>query len=268
MLEGKKLVCINCGVETPSHINPTFCPNCESAISIDRATLTKNDPERIAALDAINAGVASGDFESAAASYDRMITKNPEPGLVYASGILHIKWSNHVLNAIDYGQPGYMESNSATIDLSNAIASRSRSKFTHVVETYKLDQSHQDSLSYAYTVFLSQIKLGNYQNAKSTAARIPKMGSAEVSDYSGAVLDAHTGRYDSVLKYTDSLVAAGKLYPNAAFYAALAMFNKRMDRDALQLATSLRDVIGPARVDRLIGKINALGRISEGPISI
>ena len=255
---GSSLICNYCGVDTQSYGPTGFCSNCESMTAGSRASLTNRDAELLQALNSINGYLGAADFANAAKMYDQLSAKYKDPGFTYASGILHIKWSNAAVSKLDYNLPGYMEQNAQYVDLSNSLISKSKSMFYNVIELYKLDQAHQDAPNYVHTVFLCHLKLGDHRQAERSAKRLSELKVQDAADYSALALGASLGKYDEVLKATSSMAASGRLGVNAAFYAAMAMFNKRKNREAMAIAKAIYPYLPKSRIDSFIRNVQRI----------
>ncbi len=248
---GTVVACRYCGAATPVFGSIGVCHGCENVVSLSRDALAKRSSDIVAALDSINAQLASGMYDGATAAYDALYAKYADPALLYVEGLVCNMQSNHEVGLISYDREGFMEENTLHRDAAARHAARARLLFNKAISACNAVLSKESSPDVMFVAFLANIKLGNLRNAESLLGALTGSGSHYLSMYATMVLDSAAGRFDRVPADAERLMKPDAWSINAFFYMALALLKKGDAKGALKLVGALKKNVSSAAIDAL-----------------
>ncbi len=257
----KKLFCIYCGTETYVLNNIGICSNCENIISLPSSVLIKQDPEAVSKISAINEklsnqNITETDFEEAIKIYDELIAKKNNLGYLYAKALLLIKYSNYLINQINYNKQGFMDENSELNEKSIKLVSDSKLLLYKIISTCNANiNSNINSFNEIYLMFLANIKLNNFKAAQSSLNLIKNFNEIFILEYSQLIFNIAIKNYENATNNAKNLLMHDNFSINALFYYSFVLFNKKEFKQSKNILQQLQKYIKNDNIKNLIQDI-------------
>ncbi len=250
------LLCSYCGSETASMGDNCICSNCESFVDSTRVALDKRDHALLEALGAINSYVRDSEYDNAIVVYDKLISLNRDPCLMYAEGLLYLQYSNHELAMISYDKQGFMEDNALHRDKAAKLASASKRLLAKGIATAQSEISSGNSSPVVlYSLFLCQLRLSNYRGAQNSMKALESTGSGYLAAYASMLFNADMGHYDGAIASAERLLTGKDFSVNALFYIGLSKFKKGHAADAKRILVALSGLVYSEAIAALLKEI-------------
>lgn len=252
-------MCGYCGAETVALGGIGMCSNCENMINLSRDTIESVDPALASSLGSIITAMASNDFDSVDKSYDALLAEKRSPQLLYASALARIKHSNYEISQIRYDRKGFMEENAVHRSNASKLMSAARRMLTKGAYMSKSTVSKgESSPAVAFSLFLSQLKLGNMRGARYALKLLGKTGDEYSLAYANMLFASSMRKYKEADKYAFKLTTPQSFSINAFFYMAFSMFKRHAFGDARTLLSGISGFIKSSNPELLLEAIDRM----------
>lgn len=252
----RTLLCSYCGCETPSIGGRCICSNCESFVDSTRVALERKNHVLLEMLGNINAYVRDSKYDDAIAVYEKLVSINKDPGLMYAESLLYLQYSNHELAKISYDRAGFMEENSLHRDRAAKLASSSKRLLAKGISIAESEISNGNSSPIIlYSLFLCQMKMENYRGAQKSVRELEAGGSKYLAAYASMLFHAEIGQYKNAVADAESLLDGKNFSVNVLFYIGLTKFKEGHTKDAKRILVALAGLAPSKEIGAMIAKI-------------
>ena len=232
----KRFRCAHCSHFAPSY-NPNFgfCPFCELYTNKNDSDLAQ---AQVTVLDEIYSNLSSAKFPEAAAAFDKLLSSDKSPQNLYGAAVFYMLYSDYEYSKREYTRPrGFMEDNAMSINLGLEMYSKAKLLLYQSISLCdKVPKENKDA-SLCYTKFLAYTKLKKKFEASRTLAELAQIDNERfMTDYAGMI--QHCSMADKLSE--SSIVKVIDLgIPNAFYYAANLLAERKKFREAKELATKL-----------------------------
>lgn len=250
---GEPLMCLYCGAETLTLAGTGACMVCEARLIYKRRQIAGLYGELRNSLEEINSAILKSDYDTVLKEYAQILLRHKEPGFLYANALANVKFSNYKLSQIRYDREGFMEENIVLRNDAAKLIADAKLLLIKALDSMDLENQSADQL---YLRFLCHVKLGSNRAASaSVLSQLKAAGNQMLAAYATLVFEAELGNYDAVIRTAESLMGKDRLWINALFYVAYAMFKKQRIEESRSLAKLLMTYGFTQKTDYLLSDI-------------
>ena len=256
----KRQACGYCGNENAAASNVWVCAYCESANFLSTLSLKQSDEALMGALSNAIGAMIDDDYEAAAAEYDKIAVRSPDPQTLYGQAVFYFAYSNNEVASIRYDRPGFMEENAMHREKASAMHSKALRILSKV--SYLCDKSakeaHMDA-ALGFTFFMASVKMGDLKTARRAIDIIEVYGNTFLGSYARMVFGAELGQYADVVVHAQELLKADNFSPNAYYYTAWALFKYGRANDARRMFRALEGQIQSNSISAMVERLGPNG---------
>lgn len=262
------LTCPHCGASTKSaEGRGSFCNFCEQYINVSDEEVQKEMSAEIAFTE-IHAATREEKWDAAQKKITTLLQGSTDPRLFYISALFYLYLSDVKYRERDYTLHGFMEQNANNITASLDLTSKCKECFYRSVRLVKndLDRNELDSnalidAGFAFTKFMSEIKLHRFVDARKTLKMLhgPSVQSL-LADYADMVYQVETNGKD-VEASLEKMLSAMDI--NSFYYLAKALAKQKKLDEAEQVLNLLKDKANISMARELMNRIKSAQEASK-----
>ncbi len=247
--QGKK-ECKACGSDVRSPNKDGICHFCELPCTMAAKNVDKSASKSIETVWQL---IGDSKWDAAATYFPSIAGQKDDPVSVYCAGIFYRYYSDRQYHDQDHNLLGYMEQNAKNMHDSLYTIVTAKDYLFRAIKLVSLDQDAQRDEKLLYLDFITNVRLKRLHLAAKTLQLLNALQKTSIAtEYANMVYAVETSDKSAEEKLSMML---NKQEPNAYYYLALHLVQKKRLRDALTVLDALSKSVHMPMAEELSRKV-------------